>query len=61
LAAHLTARWCDGVVPVIGVVAHGGDVIAVQMDFGAVQICEDNGGAKVETLLLRSSSRFLLP
>jgi len=24
LAAHLTARWCDGIVPAIGGVAHGG-------------------------------------
>jgi len=24
LTAHLTARWCEGVVPAIGVVAHGG-------------------------------------
>jgi len=24
LAAHLMARWCEGVVPTIGVVAHGG-------------------------------------
>ena len=39
----------------------GGDGTAVQMDSGTVQICEDDGGAKVETLLLRSGSRFLLP
>jgi len=43
LAAHLTAkaRWCDGVVPAIGVVAHGGPtawcacVAAAAFAFGA--------------------------
>ncbi|QCE14216.1 hypothetical protein DEO72_LG11g1215 [Vigna unguiculata] len=31
----------------------------VQMDSGAMRICEDDEGAKVKTLLLRYGSRFL--
>ncbi|QCE03912.1 hypothetical protein DEO72_LG8g1942 [Vigna unguiculata] len=77
--ARLTTRWCEGVVPAISVVAHGGPTgldgadeftnsggaagtgsratvtggaAMVRRGSGgdgtAVQICEDDGGAKVE-------------